>query len=88
MIEFRHQRIKELREAHGITLEEMAVRMGKQKQQVGIWENGINLPNMENFIMLCNTFDVDPSFFFDDVSTPVETKDVQNTPIVDSGSEQ
>ena len=41
MVEFRFQRIKELREANGMTLEEMAGKMGKQKQQLGIWENGI-----------------------------------------------
>lgn len=74
MIEFKHGRIRELREAHGLTLEEMGNHMGKAKQQLGIWENGVNLPNLENFIALCNTFDVDPSFFFDVVATPVEEK--------------
>lgn len=72
MVEFRFQRIKELREAHGMTLEEMAGKMGKQKQQLGIWENGINSPTIDNLVLLCNTFDVHPSFFFDTVSTTVE----------------
>lgn len=72
MLEFRYQRIKNLREAHGMTLEEMAGKMGKQKQQLGIWENGINSPTVENLLLLCNTFDVDVSFFFDSVSTPAE----------------
>ena len=75
MVEFRYQRIKELREANGMTLEEMAGKMGKQKQQLGIWENGINSPTIDNLLVICNTFDVDPSFFFDVVSTPVEETD-------------
>lgn len=72
MLEFRFQRIKELRDAHHMTLEEMAGKMGKQKQQLGIWENGINSPTVENLMMICNTFDVDVSFFFDKSSTLVE----------------
>ncbi|MBV5338135.1 MAG: helix-turn-helix transcriptional regulator [Deltaproteobacteria bacterium] len=75
MVEFRFQRIKELREANGMTLEEMAGKMGKQKQQLGIWENGINSPTIDNLLVICNTFDVDPSFFFDVVSTLVEETD-------------
>lgn len=74
MIEFRYSRIKDLREAHGWTLEQMADKLGKVKQQVNIWENGINMPSLENLIHICNTLDVDPSFFFDSVSTPVEEK--------------
>ena len=77
MLEFRYQRIKELREAHGMTLEEMALKMGKQKQQIGIWENGINFPTVDNLLLLCNTFDVDTSFFFDKASTPVEEKNAE-----------
>lgn len=72
MLEFRHQRIKELREAHGLSLEEMALKLGKQKQQIGIWENGVNTPSVENLLLICNTFDVGMSFFIDSASTSVE----------------
>lgn len=72
MVEFRHQRIKELRDAHGLTLDEMGKRINKQKQQIGIWENGVNAPSIKNLVLICNEFDVDMSFFLDTVSTPVE----------------
>jgi transcriptional regulator with XRE-family HTH domain len=68
VIEFRNQRIRELREANGMTLEEMAGKMGKPKQLVSVWENGVNSPSIENLVLICNTFDADPSFFFDAVS--------------------
>lgn len=72
MVEFRYQRLKELREAHNMTLDDMGAKLGKQKQQVGIWENGINSPTIDNLLLICNTLDVHPSFFFDEVSSSVE----------------
>lgn len=74
MVEFRYPRIKEMREAYGLTLEDMAGKMGKQKQQLAIWESGVNSPSIENLVLICNTFDIDVSFFFDSVSTHVEEK--------------
>jgi len=74
VVEFRYQRIKELREGHGMTLEVMAEKMGKRKQQLAVWEGGANSPNVKNLVLLCNTFDVHPSFFFDSVSSTVEEK--------------
>ena len=71
MIEFRNQRIRELREANDMTLEEMAGKMGKPKQLVSVWENGVNSPSIENLVLICNTFDADVSFFFDIASTLV-----------------
>lgn len=72
MVEFRAARIKEFREAHDMSLEEMAQRLGKPKQLVGVWENGVNNPSLENVLLICNTFDVDPSFFFCTVSSRLE----------------
>jgi len=72
MIEFQFHRLRTLRESHGLTLDEMAGRLGKQKQQLSLWENGINAPSMDNFVLICNTLDVDPSFFFSEASSSVE----------------
>lgn len=72
MIAFRPKRIKILRETHGETMEDMGARTGKTKQQINIWENGINSPSIENLVLICNTYDVKTCFFFDDVSTTVE----------------
>lgn len=72
MVEFRFQRIKELRTGHGLTLDSMAAKMGKTKQQLAVWESGANSPSVKNLVLLCNTFDVNPAFFFDSVSTTSE----------------
>jgi len=74
VVEFRYQRIKELRECHGMTLDVMAEKMGKKKQQLAVWESGANSPNVKNLVLLCNTFDVDPSFFFDSLPSTLEEK--------------
>ncbi len=72
LIEFKHGRLRELREAHGLTVESMADKIGKYKQQVSIWECGVNSPSLENLLLICNTFDVSPAFFFGDVSSTLE----------------
>lgn len=72
MYEFRRQRIKALREGLDLTQEQMADILEKKPQQISIWEAGVNKPSMDNFLQICNTFDTDPGFFFDAVSTTVE----------------
>lgn len=64
-------RIKTLRESHRLTLDEMAEKLGKVKQQVSIWECGVNAPSLENLLLICNTFDVPMSFFVYDVSSTI-----------------
>ena len=60
---FKHERIKTFRDAHDMSLDEMAAKLGKPKQLIGVWENGINCPSMENLLLICNTFHVEPAFF-------------------------
>ena len=74
MYEFRRQRITALRDRLGMTREEMAERLGKKKQQISIWESGVNKPTLDNLLDLCNTFDTAPTFFFTEVSTTVEER--------------
>lgn len=70
--EFRPQRITALREGLDLSQEEMAEKLGKKKQQISIWENGVNKPSIDNLLEICNVFDVSPEFFFDKVPTTVE----------------
>lgn len=74
MIAFDNNRIKSLREIHKITLDEMAEKLGKARQQVSIWELGVNTPSLENLVHICNTFDVPISFFVYEVSSTVDDK--------------
>jgi transcriptional regulator with XRE-family HTH domain len=69
---FDSNRIRTLREAHKMTLEEMAEKLGKVKQQVSIWECGVNVPSLDNLIHICNTFDVPISFFVYEVTGTIE----------------
>ena len=72
MYAFDSNRIRTLRETHKMTLEEMAEKLGKVKQQVSIWECGVNAPSLDNLIHICNTFDVPMSFFVYDVSSTID----------------
>ena len=72
MYQFRPQRLVALREGLGLSQEEMAEKLGKKKQQISIWENGVNKPTIDNLLEICNTFDTAPEFFFEKVSTTVE----------------
>lgn len=62
-ITFRPERIRTLRDDRGITLDEMAAKIGKPKQLVSVWENGVNAPTLENLLLICNTFHVGTDFF-------------------------
>ena len=64
MLEFVPKRLQELREMQGISEDEMSIKLKKSKQQIGIWESGVNAPSIENLLLICNTFGVDVSFFF------------------------
>jgi len=72
---FKPERIRTLRDVHGMTLEVMANKMGKPKQLVSVWENGVNSPSLENLLLICNTFEVPPSFFLVDTFDTVDVKE-------------
>lgn len=72
MYEFRKERIVALREGLSLSQEEFAAELGKKKQQISIWENGVNTPSIDNLLEICNRFKTAPEFFFDQVSTTVE----------------
>lgn len=54
------QRIRDLRIAHGLTLEELARRIGVSKESVRLWETGKGLRG-PNIFKLAREFGVDPS---------------------------
>lgn len=74
LISYSYKKLKELRQTNGLTLEQMGKRLGKTKQQLSLWECGVNSPNTENLALICNTFGVGVSFFFDNTSTCVDDK--------------
>lgn len=51
--------IRYLRKKYGITQSELAKRIGKTKNAVSNWEQGIRQPIVLDVIKICNYFDID-----------------------------
>lgn len=49
--------LKGCRLMHGYTVEQLAERIDVTIQAVYKWERGVNLPSIDNFILLANLYD-------------------------------
>ena len=54
-------KIRERREALGLTQTELAKRVGKSFRTIQSWERGESYPNAEYVSVLCDVFDTDPN---------------------------
>lgn len=54
-------KIRERREAMGLTQTELAQKVGKSFRTIQSWERGESYPNAEYVVALCNTFGVEPN---------------------------
>lgn len=54
-------KIRERREALGLTQTELAKMVGKSFRTIQSWERGESYPNAEYVAVLCNVFNVDPN---------------------------
>lgn len=55
-------RIKEFRQAHGLTMQGLADELGVTKTSVSKWEKGISFPQADKWEQLANYFHVDISY--------------------------
>ena len=62
------QKIAKLRHNNKITQEELANKIGVSSQAVSKWENGKNMPDIENLMLITKLFNVPYSFFIEDES--------------------
>ena len=62
------QKIAKLRHNNKITQEELANKIGVSSQAVSKWENGKNMPDIENLMLIAKLFNVPYSFFIEDES--------------------
>lgn len=62
-------RIRERREALGLTQTELAKKVGKSFRTIQSWERGESYPNAEYVSVLCNVFGTDPNSLLDWYST-------------------
>ena len=61
---FQGWRLKQAREAYGLSLESLGELVGISKQAVSKMENGISEPSSENFLMFCQILKRPASFFY------------------------
>ncbi len=61
---FDPKKIIELRKSKGLTQSKFGKTLNTARQKVSVWEDGITKPNMKSLETLCNTFDVEPNYFF------------------------
>lgn len=52
------KRLKDFREQSGLTLREVADKIGKSPSQVSLWEKGINPPNCIDLFKLCLIYNI------------------------------
>ena len=67
-------RIKEKREAIGMTQEELAAALGVSKGAVGNYESGSSYPKIDNRIQLFRVLKTDANFIFQDEATQKEVE--------------
>ena len=58
MVEVREMNIKQLREQHGMTQEDLAKRLGVKYPAVSKWERGMAYPSMNTVIKMAELFQV------------------------------
>ena len=66
MLKFEKSRIKQLRENLGLTQLELARMLGYSRQNVKHWEDGECKPGVDKIAHICDTCDVETSYFFVD----------------------
>lgn len=61
---FNRDRIIALREAHHVSQEAFADKIGTSKQHVSQWETGELVPQTRTICKIANLFGVSPTYFF------------------------
>lgn len=69
--------IKKIREEKGLTQEQVANFVGKSKNVVSNWENGLNRPDADTIELLLALFEVDANTLFDWNDKTNKQKDVE-----------
>ena len=61
------QRIKQTREARGLTQEQLAEKIALSASHISVIERGIKAPRLETLVMILNILKVDANFILADV---------------------
>lgn len=63
---YNKDRLVALREAHGMSQDTLAEKIGTSKQHVSRWETGELVPSTQSLVKICNVFGITPQYFFTD----------------------
>lgn len=64
------KRLTELRLNKDVSAREMSLSLGMSENYINGMENGVGLPNMTTFLIICDYFGITPGEFFDDGVLP------------------
>ncbi|MBC7486054.1 MAG: helix-turn-helix transcriptional regulator [Cytophagaceae bacterium] len=67
-------KITSLREASGLTQEQLGHKVGVKKQQISYYENGTTVPPIEKLQKIADIFNVHISYFFVEGTTNYEAE--------------
>lgn len=59
------QRLSQLRIEKNISSRDMSLSLGLSPAYINNIENGVSLPSMDNFFLICDFFEITPAEFFD-----------------------
>ena len=66
------KRLKHFREQAGLTLREVAEKIGKSPSQISLWERGINPPSCIDLFKLCLIYNIIFPDLFPEVSNKIQ----------------
>ena len=66
--EFMAQKLRELRKAHGLSVDEVGAAIAKSGKTISAWEVGRGQPDADKLMELCRLFEVHISDFYNDNS--------------------
>ena len=65
-----YQRLKDLREDHDLTQNDIAKILGTTRQQIGKWENGVQMMGIDKYITLSRYYNVSLDYLTGLIDTP------------------
>lgn len=64
------QRLKDLREDNDLTQNDIAKLLGTTRQQIGKWENGVQMMGIDKYIVLSRHYNVSLDYLAGLIDTP------------------
>ena len=64
------QRLKDLREDNDLTQNDIAKLLGTTRQQIGKWENGVQMMGIDKYIVLSRYYNVSLDYLAGLIDTP------------------